>query len=239
MLKIDTSLCVSHNQVSFVEGSVDKISDRQHYFVVENVKPVIEEFANLIEEQAGRLFAASDSEKASVKKIVQQLVNAEDEFTFGEIEALFYFSMQNFSVFWALITSDLSKIEPLLRFALMSRAIYNFGPVACPANIEDDLNRLLKGDETDLYAIEEIGQQIFNLRDALLANPTIDKMVLIDRFNNTGDLGDLSSIIANPTCPRELLRLIQTREHECFQDGSADEDGLEELVDLANELLEE
>lgn len=238
MLKIDTSLCVSHNQVWFVEGFVDKISDRQHYFVVENVKPVIDEFANLIEEQAGRLFAASDSEKASVKKIVQQLVNAKDEFTFGEIEALFHFSMQNFSVFWALITSDLSKIEPLLRFALMSRAIYKFGPVACPANIEDDLNRLLKGDETDLYAIEEIGQQIFTLRDALLANPTIDKMVLIDRFNNTGDLGDLSSIIANPTCPRGLLQLIQSRQHECFQDGSADEDGLEELVDLANELLE-
>ena len=101
------------------------------------------------------------------------------------------------------------------------------------------MNRLLKGDETDLYAIEEIGQQIFILRDALLANPTIDKMVLVDRFNNSGDLGDLSSIIANPTCPRELLQLIQTREHECFQDGSADEDGLEELVDLANELLEE
>jgi hypothetical protein len=222
-----------------VEGFVDKISDRQHYFVVENVKPVIDEFANLIEEQAGRLFAISDSEKASVKKIVQQLVNAEDEFTFGEIEALFYFSMQNFSVFWALITTDLSKIEPLLRFALMSRAIYNFGPVACPANIEDDLDRLLKGNKTDLYAVEEIGQQIFALRDALLVNPTIDKIVLIDRFNNTQDLGDISSIISNPTCPSELLRLIQSREHECFEEGSAEEYSLEELVSLANELLED
>lgn len=222
-----------------MEDFVDKITDRQHYLGVENVKPIITQFAKLIKEQANPFFATSDSEKASVKKIVQQIVNAEDEFTFGEIEALFYYSMQNFSVFWALITSDLSKIEPLLRFALMSRAIYNFGPVACPANIEDDLNRLLKGDETNLYAIEEIGQQIFTLRDALLANPTIDKMVLIDRFNNTGDLGDLSSIIANPTCPRELLQLIQSREHECFQDGSADEDGLEELVELANELLDD
>jgi len=221
-----------------VEGFVDKISDRQHSFGVENIKPVITQFANLIKEQTDPFFATSDSEKASVKKIVQQIVSAEAEFTFEEIEALFYFSMQNFSVFWALVTSDLSKIQPLLRFALMSRAIYNFGPVECPADIEDDLNRLLKGDETDLYAIEEIGQQIFTLRDALLANPTIDKMVLVDRFNNSGDLGDLSSIIANPTCPRELLQLIQNREHECFQEGVADEDGLEELVDLANELLD-
>lgn len=239
MLKIHTSLCISHNQLWFVEDFVDRISDRQHYFGVENVKPVIAEFANLIKEQTDRLFATSNYEKASVKKIVQQLVNAEDEFTFSEIEALFFFTMQNLSVFWALVTSDLSKIQPLLRFALMSRAIYNFGPVACPANIEDDLNRLLKSDETDLYAIEEIGQQIFNLRDALLANPTIDKIVLIDRFNNTGDLGDISSIISNPTCPRELLQLIKSREHECFQNGFADEDGLEELVDLATEMLDD
>ena len=84
MLKIDTSRCISHNQVSFVEGSVDKISDRQHYFGVENVKPVIAEFANLIKEQCNRFFAISDSEKASVKKIVQQLVNAEDEFTWDK-----------------------------------------------------------------------------------------------------------------------------------------------------------
>jgi len=222
-----------------MEGFVDKISNRQHYFGVQNVKPVITQFANLIKEQADPFFATSDSEKAFVKNIVQQIINIEDEFTFEEIEALFYFSMQNFSVFWMLVTSDLSKIQPLLRFALMSRAIYNFGPVACPANIEDDLNRLLKGDETDLYAIDEIGQQIFTLRDALLSNPTIDEMVLVDRFNNTGDLGDISSIIANPACPRELLQLIQTREHECFQDDSADEDGLDELVDLANELLDD
>jgi hypothetical protein len=206
---------------------------------VENIKPVIIQFAILIKELGDRFYATSSSEKASVKNIVQQIVNAEDEFTFEEIEALFYFSMQNFNVFWMLVTSDLSKIQPLLRFALMSRAIYNFGPAACPANIEDDLNRLLKGDETDLYAIDEIGQQIFTLRDALLSNPTIDEMVLVDRFNNTGDLGDISSIIANPTCPRELLQLIQTREHECFQDDSADEVGLDELVDLANELLDD
>ncbi len=209
----------------------------QHHFNVEYVKPVITQFASLIKEQANPFFATTDSEKASVKKIVQQILNAEKEFTFEEIEALFYFSMQNFSVFWALVTSDLSKIQPLLRFALMSRVIYNFGPVACPTNIEDDLNRLLKGDETDLYGIEEIGQQIFDLRDALLANPTIDKMVLVDRFNNTGDLGDISSIITNPKCPKELLQLIQNREHECFQNFSMDEDSLEELVDLATELL--
>ncbi len=206
---------------------------------MENIKPAIIQFAILIKEQGDRFYATSNSEKASVKNIVQQIVNAEDEFNFEEIQTLFYFSMQNFSVFSALLTSDLSKIQPLLRFALMSRAIYNFGPAACPANIEDDLNRLLKGDETDLYAIDEIGQQIFTLRDALLSNPTIDEMVLVDRFNNTGDLGDISSIISNPTCPSELLRLIQSREHECFEEGSAEEYSLEELVSLANELLDD
>jgi hypothetical protein len=72
----------------------------------------------LIKEQGDRFYATSNSEKASVKNIVQQIVNAEDEFNFEEIQTLFYFSMQIYfqqSSLWDGLTGGVGVLRHHIR----------------------------------------------------------------------------------------------------------------------------
>jgi hypothetical protein len=87
--------------------------------------------------------------------------------------------------------------------------------------------------DEEWYGNGEIGSRIFNLREDVLQNPSLDLVILIDEFENTGDTGNISAILNNPNCPEEFLTQIIKSEHPIiFEDGPQ-----EDLMGEAEEIL--
>jgi hypothetical protein len=91
---------------------------------------------------------------------------------------------------------------------------------------------LLEEVEDEWYENEYVGYRIFNLRERVLRNPTLDPEILAEEFLNSGDVGNISAILNNPICPREFLEQIINSEHLIFDAGEH-----EDLIEEAQELL--
>jgi hypothetical protein len=153
------------------------------------------------------------------------------------VKLIYITAINSYPLLSQLLREHLKELPPTLRFALVSRVLYSDGTVEHPESISDELEEILQSDDTDLYSVEAIGHRIFNLREAVLANPDIDLIVLQDEFENSGDIGNLSAIIRNPNCPIDLIELLKAREHFIFSEDVQEKESLDELVLQAEEVL--
>lgn len=147
-------------------------------------------------------------------------------------ENTYKLSMSNFTLFAILIERDLNQLPNELRYSLISSAFYSSGIVQTPDAFSETVEAWVDEYSVDWYQEDDIGYRIFNLRDSILRNPTLDKEVLVDEFNSSGDISNLVSILENPSCPKDLKEQIKNKEHFIFDER--DDDELEELVEAAN-----
>jgi len=99
--------------------------------------------------------------------------------------------------------------------------------------ISDQVSELLEEAEEYWYENEEVGYRIFNLRESVLRNPSLDLAILEEEFHNTGDVGNISAILSNPNCPEEFLHQIISADHSIIFNNNPNE----ALIEEAKEIL--
>jgi hypothetical protein len=102
--------------------------------------------------------------------------------------------------------------------------------VDTPINVQEQVSDLLDEYEGDWNS--KVGYRIYNLRESILENPSLDLNILEDEFENTGDAGNVRAILRNPNCPSGLLQQIIASEHEIFSEDNAYEDLIEEAQSI-------
>lgn len=174
-------------------------------------------------------FQTADSEK--INSLVDELYSAAQTMSFDEQRMVFISAMKNYFTFNQLLTRDMSKLPQVLRYAFLSKTLYGEGSVDCPSDFAEELEQLLDCDDTSWYDNSEVGYRIYNLRESVLSNPSVDVIILNDEFENSGDEGNLIAILKNPNCPDALVQQILNREHFIFEE--MDESDLTELIEVA------
>lgn len=167
----------------------------------------------------------------TINSLVDEVYLVGETMSVDDQGQVFVSAMKNYLTFNQLISRDMGKLPPVLRLALISRALYGEGSVECPPEFSEDLELLLERDDTSWYDNPTVGHKVFNLRESLLQDPLIDVITLKDEFENSGDTGNLIAILNNPNCPEELFKQIQDRDHLIFDEW--DESELTDLIEIA------
>jgi hypothetical protein len=178
----------------------------ENYFLKENAKD-LEEFLNLLFRSPNPLDL--DSQRK-----------------------LFHLSMNCYPLFSSLLDRDLTMLPEVLRYSLLGRCFYSFGGVATPKTIFKEVQALLDESDQDWYENHIVGHRVFNLRERVLRNPSLDLEILIDEFENSGDSGNIRAILNNSNCPDEFLQSVIDSDHFIFDEGD-----YEELVEEAREIF--
>ena len=193
------------------------------------------EFANLvayIEANKHGYFIKGGSSDLDV--LITEVFSSSESLDLNAQKDYFNLSMSCYSLFaYTLMDRDLNVIPELLRYSLISKCFFSEGMVTTPRSVDDEVRALLEGTDEEWYGNGEVGSRIFNLREDVLQNPSLDLVILIDEFENTGDTGNISAILNNPNCPEEFLTQIINSEHPIiFEDGPQ-----EDLMGEAEEIL--
>jgi len=163
-------------------------------------------------------------------ELLNQLFTSSEPFDFDSQRKLFHLSMSCYPLFAYSLDRDLNTVPELLRYSLLSKCFYSFGMVDTPINVREQVSDLLDEYEGDWNS--KVGYKIYNLRESILENPSLDLNILEDEFENTGDAGNVGAILRNPNCPSGLLQQIIASEHEIFSEDNAYEDLIEEAQSI-------
>jgi hypothetical protein len=127
----------------------------------------------------------------------------------AEQRIAFDICMSSFPVFSTFLDGNVSDLPPLLRYALISKALFGSGSTECPDDIADDVDAMVEeGATTDWYQLSSTGGRVHNVRLGILGDASIDPAVLEDELENSGELGTVRVIAGNPSCPTRLLEQI-------------------------------
>jgi hypothetical protein len=166
-------------------------------------------------------------------ELLNQLFSSPEPLDFDSQRKLFLLSMRCYPLFSDLLNRDLNTIPELLRYSLLSKCFYRNGMVATPISVREQVSDLLDEFDGDWYDGNPVGYSIHNLRDGILEESSLDAKILEQEFNNTGDVGNVGSILRNPNCPIEFLHQIIASDHEIF----FEENQHEELIEEAKKIL--
>jgi hypothetical protein len=145
--------------------------------------------------------------------------------------------MNCFPLFATLLNRDLETVPKLLRYCLLSKLLYSEGPVLTPDEFQDQVAEIVAENPRIWYEEDDIGYLIYNIRDLILKNPTLDLEIIQDEFESSGDIGNLMAILENPNCPKSAIETIISKRHFVFEERSSDE--LEQLIELAKTRIKE
>lgn len=169
-----------------------------------------------------------------LEELLEQLFSSQEPIDLDSQRKLFLLSMSCYPLFSYLLDRDLNTIPALLRYSLISKCFFDFGTVETPEEISDLVIELLEATDEYWYENDVVGYRIFNLRESVLRNPSLDLEILEEEFHNTGDVGNISAILSNPNCPEVFLHQIISADHPIiFEDNQN-----EELIEAAKEILE-
>lgn len=188
----------------------------------------------LIETKIDGLFL-KEVQYQELREKIRNLLNS--KINDDEAIEIFLLSMDCFPLFAELLSQDLQKIPPILRFSLLSKLLYSEGSVLVSDSIQTEVEDMIESSDRDWYLEEDIGYKIYNLRDRVLQNATIDAQILEDEFENAGDIDNLMAILRNPICPREVFAKVIKKEHFVFTENTYSEETLEALVQTAQQSL--
>lgn len=100
------------------------------------MEPALSELSNIVDRCDVGPFALGPNHQEwhRVKGLIQRINSDSD---LDEQVLAFGLAMKSFPLFDLWLSGDLSEIPALLRHALMSRALYEFGSTACPEELEN------------------------------------------------------------------------------------------------------
>lgn len=189
-----------------------------------------QEFAKLvayIEENNQDYFLKGNIKDLEV--LLDELFSGSPTLDLESQKKLFALSMSCYPLFaYTLMRPNLNEIPELLRYSLLSKCFYSFGQVDTPDSVSDEVSDLLDETEEEWYENGDVGSRIFNLREDVLQNSTLDIAILTDEFENSGDVGNISAILNNPVCPEHFLENIINSEHLIIFESDPNEDLIEE-----------
>jgi hypothetical protein len=167
-----------------------------------------------------------------LEELLNQLFGSPNPLDLDSQRKLFLLSMNCYPLFSYTLDRDLRMLPAVLKYSLLSRCLYSFGEVATPNTVSNEVQALLDESDQDWYENHAVGHRVFNLRERVLRNPSLDLEILTDEFENSGDSGNISAILNNPNCPREFLQSVIDSDHFIFNEGEH-----QELVEEAREIL--
>lgn len=154
----------------------------------------------------------------------------------GQI-AVLGLSMRNFGVFAALM-ERLDLLPEPLKYALVSKGMYEMGACGMPPEYADEVETLLAAVEESYWSRDDTENAAYEYRETVVSNPKVGPWPLLDEYQNCGDTDLLMAILQNPICPETISRAIAERKHFLFDDyvhDSEELDGDEE--DLEKDAL--
>jgi hypothetical protein len=168
-----------------------------------------------------------------LEELLNQLFDSQSPLELDSQRKLFLLSMNCYPLFSYMLDRDLGMLPAVLKYGLLSRCLYSFGGVVVtPKTVSIEVQALLDETDQDWYENHTVGHRVFNLRERVLRNPSLDLEILTDEFENSGDSGNISAILNNPNCPREFLQSVIDSDHFIFDEGEH-----QELVEEAKEIL--
>ena len=166
---------------------------------------------------------------SDLEALLDELFSGSPNLDLESQKKLFTLSMSCYTLFaYTLMRPNLNEIPELLRYSLLSKCFYSFGQVDTPDSVSEEVSDLLEDTESEWYENDAVGYRIFNLRENVLQNSTLDLAILTEEFQNTGDVGNISSILNNPKCPEHFLEEIINSEHSIIFESDPNEDLIEE-----------
>lgn len=127
----------------------------------------------------------------------------------------------------------LSDFPGPLKYAYVSKAMYEMGACGMPEQFVPDVEKLLVAVPSSFWTEISTQDAIYNFREYVVMNPAVGKEPLEDEFFNCGDISLLVSILRNPICPQWLVESITNKSHFVFDEY--DEEELEDLIATAEE----
>ncbi len=168
-----------------------------------------------------------------LEELLNKLFSSTKPLDFESQRKLFLLSMGCYPLFSYLLHRDLNTIPAVLRYSLISKCFFGFGSTETPADVSNLVEGLLEEVDEDWYENDVVGYRIFNDRDEVLRNPSLDLAILEEEFHNTGDTGNIESILRNPNCPVKFLHKIIASDHSIIFENDKHED----LIEAAKEIL--
>ena len=190
----------------------------------------LDQLVSYVEENADGYFLKGNLN--DLDALLDQLFISPEPLDLDAQKKLFILSMRCYPLFSYLLNRELNAIPELLRYSLLSKCFYSFGMVETPLSVRENVSGLLDEVENDWYDSDPVGYRIYNLRDGILQDPSLDAKILEEEFNNTGDVGNVGSILRNPNCPIEFLHQIIASDHEIFLEDNEHEDLIEEAKEI-------
>lgn len=193
---------------------------------------VTTEVAKFLDRATSVFLAKEETEKLA-------LIYASNKEAIGQISveeqtAILNLCMQNFGIF-VVSAMNCSVFPDPLRYALVSKAMYNFGACDVPEGLEPQVNALLALDKRSWWSHESTEDAIYNFREFLLSNPVVGLEPLVGEFDSSGDVSLVYAMLQNPLLPLAKSQQIASRNHGIF--NIAGEADLDQLVELAEENL--
>ena len=170
--------------------------------------------------------AAKVNSKLIEAKMQQKEISLEEE-----IE-LFRVIMSNFGLLFCFAT-NLGYLPLRLKYAIISRVMYEFGSCGVPETLGSEYFDLLSSDGQTFWPINPDGSE--HLREIVLSDPLIGVEPLLDEFEATDWISMLTTLISNPVFPREILVDIANGSHDVL--GNLDEDDADQLLNCAKEII--
>ena len=190
----------------------------------------LDRLVSYVEENLENYFLKENAK--DLEDLLNQLFGNPNPIDLDSQRKLFHLSMNCYPLFSYTLDRDLRMLPAVLKYSLLSRCFYSFGGVATPSTVSKEVQALLDESDQDWYENHAVGHRVFNLRERVLRNPSLDLEILKDEFENSGDSGNISSILKNPNCPDEFLQSVIDSDHFIFDDGD-----YEELVEEAREIF--
>ena len=198
-----------------------------------NVNLIFSHLQELIDNQP-TIFLDDVGQETLIKFILEN-ESGINQLTIEEQKSFFRLCMNHFGAFATIALNCLPALSPLLKYAFISKALYEFGACGAPEDIASNLKEFLQSEPREWFTSIETENHIFNLREALLSIPDIGVEPLLEEFPSCPDIDLLMAMLANPIVPRELVESIVKREHFIFDEN--EESDLDDLVELAEGVL--
>ena len=173
--------------------------------------------------------------KELASKVDSKLIEAnmqQKEISLEEEIELFKVVMSNFGLLFCFAT-NLGHLPIRLKYAIISRVMYEFGSCGVPETLGAEYFDLLSSDSQTFWPINPDGSE--HLREIVLSDPLVGVEPLLDEFEATDWISMLTTLISNPVFPREILIDIANGSHDVL--GNLDEDDAEQLLNCAKEII--
>lgn len=178
------------------------------------------------DESLGETLVAKVNSKFTDWNLQQNQISLEDE------KELFKLVMCNFDLL-VCFARNLKYLSPRLKYAIISRVMYEYGSCGVPESLDAEYVELLKSNNLTFWNINHDGS--YWLREKVLKDPNVGPEPLVEEFESTDSISMLTKLIRNPVFPREILIDIANGSHYAL--ANLEDTDADELLNCAKEII--